>query len=80
MQFVPIAPRRWGAELGGEGEAVQFVDMPALGRNPARIIPAWRDFVDEHGAGGRPLRGIGEPSGRAVRPQSWSNAIATSRC
>ena len=49
------------AELGTEDEGVQFIDMPALGRNPARIIPAWRDFVDEHGAGGRPLRGIGEP-------------------
>ena len=49
------------AELGAEAETVQFIDMLALGRNPARIIPAWRDFVDEHGAGGRPLRGIGEP-------------------
>ena len=49
------------AELGSDAAGVQFADMPELGRNPARIIPAWRDFVDEHGAGGRPLRGIGEP-------------------
>ena len=49
------------AELGAEAEAVQFIDMPALGRNPARIIPAWREFIDDHGAGCRPLRGIGEP-------------------
>lgn len=33
--------------------------MHELGRNPARIIPAWQRFVD--GAGGRPVRGIGEP-------------------
>ena len=49
------------AELGDEAEAVQFTDMAELGRNPARIIPAWREFVDHHGANGRPLRGIGEP-------------------
>jgi anti-sigma regulatory factor (Ser/Thr protein kinase) len=29
------------------------------GRNPARIIPFWRDFVDAQG--GRSVRGIGEP-------------------
>ena len=45
---------------------MQFVDMAEIGHNPARIIPAWRDFVDERGAGGQPVRGIGEPiwSGR----------------
>jgi anti-sigma regulatory factor (Ser/Thr protein kinase) len=32
-----------------------------LGRNPARIIPFWRQFVDEHGGRNRSLRGIGEP-------------------
>lgn len=49
------------AELGDAGESVQFIDMEALGRNPARIIPLWRQFVDEHGGRDRPLRGIGEP-------------------
>jgi anti-sigma regulatory factor (Ser/Thr protein kinase) len=48
------------AELGGEAGDVAFVAMEELGRNPARIIPFWRDFVDRHG-GGRPVRGIGEP-------------------
>ncbi|HET9198327.1 MAG TPA: sensor histidine kinase [Solirubrobacterales bacterium] len=47
------------AELGGDAEAVRFVDMRALGRNPASIIPLWRDFVD--GGAGQQLRGIGEP-------------------
>ncbi len=46
-------------ELGEDSSAVRFADMEALGRNPARIIPFWRDFVDEHG--GTSLRGVGEP-------------------
>jgi anti-sigma regulatory factor (Ser/Thr protein kinase) len=46
--------------LGGEDKGVEFVDMAALGRNPACIIPAWRDFVDRQ-TEGRPVRGIGEP-------------------
>lgn len=46
-------------ELGSVATEVRFADMEALGRNPARIIPFWRDFVDEHG--GQPVCGIGEP-------------------
>ena len=38
-----------------------FADMAEVGANPARIIAAWHEFVDEHGAGGRAIRGIGEP-------------------
>lgn len=49
------------AELGGEAVSVLFADMAAVGGNPARIIPAWRNFVTQHGGAGRPLRGIGEP-------------------
>ena len=46
--------------LGKEAAAVvEFVDMVQLGANPARIIPAWRRFTDEHH--GQPVRGIGEP-------------------
>jgi anti-sigma regulatory factor (Ser/Thr protein kinase) len=45
--------------LGLNASLVRFADMADVGRNPARIIPAWREFVDEHG--GRPVRGIGEP-------------------
>jgi anti-sigma regulatory factor (Ser/Thr protein kinase) len=48
-------------ELNGDGERVLFADMAEVGANPARIIPAWRRFVDEHGTGDRPVRGIGEP-------------------
>lgn len=45
--------------LGSEAERVKFVDMGRLGANPARILPAWREFVDQYD--GRPVRGIGEP-------------------
>ena len=57
------APRldRLRAAVGSDAPGVQFVDMAELGANPARIIPAWRAFVDEHGGSGRPVRGIGEP-------------------
>jgi anti-sigma regulatory factor (Ser/Thr protein kinase) len=48
-------------ELGGDAALVGFADMEELGRNPARIIPAWREFVDRHGGLDRPVRGIGEP-------------------
>ncbi len=45
--------------LAADASCVRFADMDEIGTNPARIIPAWSEFVDEHG--GRPLRGIGEP-------------------
>ena len=52
-----------GQELDGEdgSELVLFADMAEVGANPARIIPAWRDFVATSSAPGRALRGIGEP-------------------
>lgn len=48
-------------QLNGEGERVLFADMDDVGANPARIIPAWRRFLDEHGSAGTAVRGIGEP-------------------
>jgi anti-sigma regulatory factor (Ser/Thr protein kinase) len=45
-------------ELGADAACVRFVDMREVGRNPAAIIPLWRDFVDV--AAGTPVRGIGE--------------------
>jgi anti-sigma regulatory factor (Ser/Thr protein kinase) len=47
--------------LGGDAHHVYFADMADVGGNPARIIPAWSDFVVQHAPGGRRLRGIGEP-------------------
>jgi anti-sigma regulatory factor (Ser/Thr protein kinase) len=42
-------------------EQVEFADMADVGRNPARIIPAWHRFADRATAVGRGFRGIGEP-------------------
>jgi anti-sigma regulatory factor (Ser/Thr protein kinase) len=50
-----------GAELTGHSDDVLFADMAELGRNPARIIPAWRQFLSTHHTGGTGARGIGEP-------------------
>jgi anti-sigma regulatory factor (Ser/Thr protein kinase) len=47
--------------LGAEARRVTFVEMRGLGKNPACIIPAWRQFVVDHSGEGRPLRGVGEP-------------------
>lgn len=47
--------------LGDAARDVTFRDMAVLGHNPARIIPAWLDFIAEHRGSGTPLRGIGEP-------------------
>jgi anti-sigma regulatory factor (Ser/Thr protein kinase) len=47
--------------LGAGAREVLFADMSAVGANPARIIPAWHEFVSRHAAPGRRMRGIGEP-------------------
>src|SRR4051794_1494681 len=55
-------------ELGRDAEQVRFADMAHIGVNPARIIPAWRDFVQENVRAGRRMRGIGEPIWAARSP------------
>jgi anti-sigma regulatory factor (Ser/Thr protein kinase) len=47
--------------LDGHAEGVAFADMEELGRNPGRIIGAWRTFVRAHGGDDTPPLGIGEP-------------------
>lgn len=44
--------------VGTHDHRVSYADMTEVGRNPARIIPAWREFA---GADRRRMRGIGEP-------------------
>jgi hypothetical protein len=46
-------------EFNGESPGVAFTDMTELGRNPARIIPAIRTFMDRYP--GRRIRCLGEP-------------------
>jgi anti-sigma regulatory factor (Ser/Thr protein kinase) len=60
--LIMVSPARINAlrERLGDSEGVSYADMREVGRNPARIIPAWRDFVDRH-AGSPRLHGIGEP-------------------
>jgi anti-sigma regulatory factor (Ser/Thr protein kinase) len=55
-------------ELGGDADRVLFADMAQVGANPARIIPAWRQFVAENAGRDRPVRGIGEPIWRGRSP------------
>jgi anti-sigma regulatory factor (Ser/Thr protein kinase) len=50
-----------GSELAGDAQYVHFADMREVGANPARLIPAWRDFIDSHAASGRRIWGLGEP-------------------
>lgn len=56
-------------ELGADVSRVHFVDMAELGRNPARIIPAWLEFLSRHSGDGRPVRGVGEPIWAGRRPE-----------
>jgi anti-sigma regulatory factor (Ser/Thr protein kinase) len=46
--------------LGEDAERIGFLDVGVLGRNPARMIPAWRKFLAESAAEGHSARGIGE--------------------
>ena len=46
--------------LGTQADQVRFVDMTFVGRNPARIIPFWRDILEQNP--GRRVRGLGEPA------------------
>lgn len=60
--LVAVAPekvRLLSAALGDDADRVEFTDMEQLGRNPACIIPAWREFMATAGSG--PPLGIGEP-------------------
>jgi anti-sigma regulatory factor (Ser/Thr protein kinase) len=47
--------------LGTDADRIHLGNMTEVGRNPTRIISAWGALVAEHGGGGRPVRGIGEP-------------------
>lgn len=63
------------AALGADAGAVRFADMEELGANPARIIPAWRKFVDEHAGECRAPRGVGEPVWRGRRAAELDECV-----
>jgi anti-sigma regulatory factor (Ser/Thr protein kinase) len=56
----------------GHPDGVSALDMAALGRNPGRIIAAWRDFLDEHP--GTAVRGVGEPVWPGRSPAALAEA------
>jgi anti-sigma regulatory factor (Ser/Thr protein kinase) len=47
-------------ELGSAARRIRFEPIEEVGRNPASLIPLWRDFVED--GGGRSVRGICEPA------------------
>jgi anti-sigma regulatory factor (Ser/Thr protein kinase) len=53
--------RLLAAELAGDAGRVHFADMREVGANPARLIPAWREFVEANAAPGTRIWGVGEP-------------------
>jgi anti-sigma regulatory factor (Ser/Thr protein kinase) len=61
VAVIPTRAHALRGELGRRAARVEFVDMQVAGRNPARIIPVWHDFVARHAAGGKALNGVGEP-------------------
>jgi anti-sigma regulatory factor (Ser/Thr protein kinase) len=68
--------------LGGEAERVCFADISQLGRNPARIIPMWRDFLFEHASGSGPTPGTASAAalGNADRVCPARDAAELTEC
>jgi anti-sigma regulatory factor (Ser/Thr protein kinase) len=60
--MVAVCAPKIAALIGrvGRSPTITYVDMEEVGRNPMRIIPAWRDFVAAN-PDAAALRGIGEP-------------------
>lgn len=57
------------AGLDSESGRVAFADLTETGRNPARIIPAMRAFIDEHR--GEQVSYIAEPAWAARSAAEW---------
>ena len=74
--LVAVIPPRIGLlrdALGADADRALFVDMALAGRNPARIIPMWRELIEDGGGG--PVRGIGEPVWHGRRPAELAEAL-----
>jgi anti-sigma regulatory factor (Ser/Thr protein kinase) len=62
--LVAVIPRKIDLlkeALGADAGEVMFVDMSMAGRNPARIIPVWHEFISSRPDSVPRVRGIGEP-------------------
>lgn len=62
------------SEVPDDG-TVRFVDTSAVAHHPGRLIGAWQDWINEHAAGGRPVRGIGESPWEEVRSQAQAEQL-----
>jgi anti-sigma regulatory factor (Ser/Thr protein kinase) len=49
-----------GLALGKDAEKVAFADIRRVGANPARMIPAWQEYLDRAAASARPPLAIAE--------------------
>jgi anti-sigma regulatory factor (Ser/Thr protein kinase) len=66
---VIAAPENRRADFGGQlpdDEHVIFMDITAIGRNPGRLIPAWREWISQKAATSV-VHGINEPTWAAPR-------------
>ena len=52
--------------LDGQADHVQFVNMLELGRNPAQLIPAWQQFLDNRSERSSRTGGRGADLARAA--------------
>jgi anti-sigma regulatory factor (Ser/Thr protein kinase) len=55
--------------VDGEADNVEFADLAAVGRDPARVIPLLQGFIDQHNATSAGLRGICETVWADRRPE-----------
>ena len=62
-----------GKGLGPVGDQVRFIDMTVAGSNPARLIPLWRDALEQHP--GHPVRGLGEPAFAGRSAPEYDEAV-----
>lgn len=56
------------SEVPADG-TVRYVDTSAVAHHPGRLIGAWQEWISEHAAEGRPVRGIGESPWNEVHSQ-----------
>ncbi len=61
--------------LGRDAAAVRWLDMSAIGANPARIVGAWTEAVGQAAAAGGGLRGIGEPAWPGRRDAEYVECV-----
>jgi anti-sigma regulatory factor (Ser/Thr protein kinase) len=57
--------------VDGEADNVEFADIGAVGRNPARVIPLMQGFIDQHNGTSAGLRGICETVWADRRPEEF---------